>query len=543
MSGMSCSITTIAAPVWSRMSSSTGRERLGLALGDPRRRLVEQEHRRLVGEHAREVDDAPRAGGQLADELVRVGLRAASARRARSTSLSTLRSDIFTAGESRNAASASGTGTWRSNAVAIVSRTVIDGKSRASWNDRPRPSTARASGVSSVRSVSPMRTRPLVGVTNPEMMSSTVVLPAPFGPIMPTISPWCTREVDAVDGVDAAERRGDVDELERHLVRRRRSDRTPRGSGGGARWPTPPAARPRLVAAPSRNTARSRSGCSSSSAVGPSKRTSPFSRNTARSASVMATFTDCSTSTTVVPPSWMARTMPSSCSTTIGARPRLSSSIMQQLGPGDERLPEREHLLLAAGQVAGSLVPALAQHREELEHLLGRASRTYSGSLSKSQAARRRFSATVSVGNTPLPPGMSTMPPAAVVGRRLAGDVLAVEGRPFPPRASRGRTRRTATSTCRRRWCRAARRSRRGRRGSRRRRAPSPCRRRRRGRARRAARRRRRLGHRSVGAGMTSCSSTQQRRTRPRRGRRREGSARRCRAFARCGAAALSRAE
>ena len=33
-------------------------ERLGLALGDARRRLVEQDDRRLVGEHARQVDDA-----------------------------------------------------------------------------------------------------------------------------------------------------------------------------------------------------------------------------------------------------------------------------------------------------------------------------------------------------------------------------------------------------------------------------------------------------------------------------------------------------
>ena len=53
------------------------------------------------------------------------------------------------------------------------------------------------------------------------------------------------------------------------------------------------------------NTDRSRSGRSSRSAVGPRKRTSPFSRNTARSASVRATLTDCSTSTIVVPAAWM----------------------------------------------------------------------------------------------------------------------------------------------------------------------------------------------------------------------------------------------
>ena len=45
-------------------------ERLGLALRDARRRLVEQQHRRAVREHAREVDDAPAARRELAHELV-----------------------------------------------------------------------------------------------------------------------------------------------------------------------------------------------------------------------------------------------------------------------------------------------------------------------------------------------------------------------------------------------------------------------------------------------------------------------------------------
>ena len=45
-------------------------ERLGLALGDARRRLVEQQHRRAVREDAREVDDPAASGRELADELV-----------------------------------------------------------------------------------------------------------------------------------------------------------------------------------------------------------------------------------------------------------------------------------------------------------------------------------------------------------------------------------------------------------------------------------------------------------------------------------------
>ena len=45
-------------------------EGLGLLLGDAARRLVEHQHLRLLGEDAREVDDAAGAGGQLAGELL-----------------------------------------------------------------------------------------------------------------------------------------------------------------------------------------------------------------------------------------------------------------------------------------------------------------------------------------------------------------------------------------------------------------------------------------------------------------------------------------
>ena len=42
----------------------------------------------------------------------------------------------------------------------------------------------------------------------------------------------------------------------------------------------------------------------------------------------------------------------------------------EQAGPGDERHSERQHLLLTAGEVARGFVEALAQHREETEHVL-----------------------------------------------------------------------------------------------------------------------------------------------------------------------------
>ena len=85
-------------------------------------------------------------------------------------------------------------------------------------------------------------------------------------------------------------------------------------------------------AAPSRKTERSTSGRSSSSLVGPWKRISPFSMKYAVSATVSATFTDCSTRITVVPCSLSRCTATRSSATTLGARPSESSSIISRRG-------------------------------------------------------------------------------------------------------------------------------------------------------------------------------------------------------------------
>ena len=47
--------------------------------------------------------------------------------------------------------------------------------------------------------------RPASGVSAPEIRLSTVVLPEPFGPIRPTISPALDAEADIVDRLEAAE--------------------------------------------------------------------------------------------------------------------------------------------------------------------------------------------------------------------------------------------------------------------------------------------------------------------------------------------------
>ena len=52
------------------------------------------------------------------------------------------------------------------------------------------------------------------------MRWKTVVLPAPFGPMSPTISPGATREVEPVDGLQPAEALGEPADLEHPRSRR-----------------------------------------------------------------------------------------------------------------------------------------------------------------------------------------------------------------------------------------------------------------------------------------------------------------------------------
>ncbi len=74
-----------------------------------------------------------------------------------------------------------------SSATEIVSRTVSSGNRVAAWNDRPRPLRARIAGARSLTSSPNNSTRPDEG-TYPPMAFISVVLPAPFVPIRPTIS-------------------------------------------------------------------------------------------------------------------------------------------------------------------------------------------------------------------------------------------------------------------------------------------------------------------------------------------------------------------
>src|SRR5579864_1652311 len=76
------------------------------------------------------------------------------------------------------------------------SRIVMSSNVAGTWKVRPIPRRACASAVSRVTSVPSKTMRPLVGARSPAMQLKKVDLPAPLGPIRPTISPAST-ESDA----------------------------------------------------------------------------------------------------------------------------------------------------------------------------------------------------------------------------------------------------------------------------------------------------------------------------------------------------------
>src|SRR5579884_1636252 len=287
-----------------------------------------------------------------------------------STRSATSASESVTAGRFSAAAIGSRTSTCVSSATAIVSATVSAGNSRPSWNDRPRPSRARRCGdVRVMSSASPSTvsvTVPRSAGRKPDTTSKSVVLPAPFGPMKPSTSPGATSNPTSRSAVippkrfvtSRTDRRASpagtvACPFLRPFPFRAGAAGTRSGSidGGSPASLTLAARSPwsrsllggipasRTLAAPSRNTDRRMSGRSRSSAVGPWKRISPFSMKYAVSATVSATFTDCSTRMIVVPASRSVRTISSNCSTTAGASPSDSSSIISRRGRSMNAMP------------------------------------------------------------------------------------------------------------------------------------------------------------------------------------------------------------
>ena len=73
--------------------------------------------------------------------------------------------------------------------TATLSRPLRSGKGRAAWKVRPRPSRARRAGERPVTSTPSSETVPESGAWKPLRTLTSVVLPAPLGPISPSASP------------------------------------------------------------------------------------------------------------------------------------------------------------------------------------------------------------------------------------------------------------------------------------------------------------------------------------------------------------------
>ncbi len=186
---MSCSITTRLAPISSRRRSSTGASASTSRWAMPLRRLVEQDHRRPVGDQAGEVDDR---GGCRSTARGRTSCGTRRARAARAARRRVRRPGARSRTRSAGAApreDGSRTLDEPLEATASVSLDGQRGNRRASWNERPRPARPARPAPSVVTSRRRACTWPASARVKPQMRSNSVVLPAPFGPMMPTISP------------------------------------------------------------------------------------------------------------------------------------------------------------------------------------------------------------------------------------------------------------------------------------------------------------------------------------------------------------------
>ena len=363
--------------------------------------------------------------------------------------------------------------------------TVSDGNRRASWNERRARARARWSGaeVGDVVAEQHDRARRRAS-TKPEMMSNSVVLPAPFGPMRPRISPSSSVEVDVVDGADAAEARA---------RRSRTLERPALGAAVGARrrgaCGAPPASCPPAPPAPCEEDRAQDVGAVEQLGGRPAEADLALLHEDGALGDGegdvdrlldeddrRAVLRGCARTMLEQllddrPARGRATARRSSAAAAWRGTPAPSVSIC--CSP-PERLP------------ASSSEP-LAQEREELEApARSRVART-SASSRYSHAARRRFSRDGQRREHALAAGHLTMPRPTCSSAGRWRDVLAVEEDGAVRRRRRRPRWRAAASTCRRRWCRAGRRSRPRRPRSRRRTAPAPGRSARRRRGRRAA--------------------------------------------------------
>ena len=226
-----------------------------------------------LGQHARQVDDAAGAGRQLADELVAEGAEGQQLDELVDPGVRPSPRSRCTDGRWSVAAIGSRTSTCCSSATAIG---LVHGQRReqAGVLERPAeaPPRAHVGGARRAgRRASPSarrRIEPRVGRREARDDVEQRGLAGAVGPDEAEDLAGPHVERDAVERPDAAEAAG-----------RRRGPRAPARPSRTAERAAASAllGLDLLAAAARRNTERSRSGRSSSSAVGPSKRISPFS--------------------------------------------------------------------------------------------------------------------------------------------------------------------------------------------------------------------------------------------------------------------------
>src|SRR5215469_6651406 len=79
-------------------------------------------------------------------------------------------------------------------ATSTFSNTVMSVNGLGTWYVRPMPRRHRAPGGTLVTVLPVKMTWPLSGARSPEMRPNRLVLPAPFGPTIPTVSPGLTEK-------------------------------------------------------------------------------------------------------------------------------------------------------------------------------------------------------------------------------------------------------------------------------------------------------------------------------------------------------------
>ena len=127
----------------------------------------------------------------------------------------------------------------------------------------------------------------------------------------------------------------------------------------------------------------------------------------------------------------MRRTSSNTCCTTSGASPAEGSSISSSFGPRHQRAADGAHLLLAARQRAGQLLAAILEPGKQLVDPR-RAARRNARRARGMKAPMRRFSSTLSRGNSRRFSGTCAMPCSTMrcAGRPPSRTALEVSSRP-----------------------------------------------------------------------------------------------------------------